>query len=171
MTAKHSTRRPRTSRPDTGSASSIRRHSKIARLPAERRERLNQMLHDGLPYSTIIKTFADLGHQLNQANLSRWHSGGFKDWLRDQAYLDEMRSRLDFASSLLKQPNADLIDQASLRIAITRMYTLLLDFDPSTLRHKLAENPGAYVRVLNALCHLTKASMKLHQNKLPRALF
>jgi hypothetical protein len=145
------------------SASSFRRHSKIARLPVELRERLNLMLHDGAAYGTIIETFAALGHPLNSANLSHWHAGGFKDWLQEQAWLEEIRARLDFAAAVVKEPNAHLLDQASLRVAVTRMYTLLATFDPATLRVKLAENPGAYVRVLNALCHLTQTAVKLQR--------
>jgi hypothetical protein len=162
-------------RPQTASASepkphTIRRHCKIARLPADLRERLNLMLRDGASYSAIIRAFREQGHHLNQANLSRWNSGGFQDWLREQAWLEEARARLDFASSVLKDTNADLVDQASLRIAVIRIYTLLTQFDPATLTNKLAESPGAYVRVLNALCHLTHSGLELrrgHDQKTP----
>ena len=150
--------------PSTPRANGIRRHCKIARLPAELRERLNLMLRDGASYRAVIRAFAQQGHHLNEANLSRWNAGGFQDWLRQQAWLDEMRVRLDFASSIVQQPNAELLDQASLRIAVVRMYSLLTEFDPVTLRSKLAESPGAYVRVLNALCNLTDTALKLRNN-------
>jgi hypothetical protein len=150
--------------PAKTSTNPVRRHCKIARLPAESRELLNGMLRDGASYSAIIKTFQQRGHRLDLATLSRWHAGGFKDWLREQAWLDEMRARLDFASVIVKEPNAELLDQASLRIAVTRMYTLLTQFDPATLLPKLAENPGAYVRILNALCHLTETALKLQRS-------
>ena len=143
----------------------IRRHCKIARLPADLRERLNLMLRDGAPYSAIIRAFREQGHHLNQANLSHWNAGGFQDWLRQQAWLEEMRVRLDFASAILKEPNAALIDQASLRIAVARMFTLLSNFDPAILTTKLSESPGAYVRILNALCHLTQTALKLQRDR------
>jgi hypothetical protein len=123
------------------------------------------MLNDGVPYSSIIKTLGQHGHKLNQANLSRWHSGGFNDWLRHQAWLDEMRTRLDFASDIVNQPNADLLDQASVRIALTRMYTLLTQFDPVVLQPKIAETPGAYARILNALCNLASSAIKIQRNR------
>jgi len=37
------------------------------------------------------------------------------------------------------------------------MYGLLLDFDPAVLKARMAENPGAYARILNALCKLSSA--------------
>jgi hypothetical protein len=92
-------------------ATSIRRHSKIARLPAELRERLNVMLNDGASYTSISASFRQLGHQLNSANLSRWHARGFQDWLREQTWLEDMRSRVDFASALVKEQNSDLVNQ------------------------------------------------------------
>jgi hypothetical protein len=103
--------------------------------------------------------------RLNQANLSRWHAGGFADWLRHQAWLEEMRARLDFASDIVKEPNAELLDQASLRIAVTRMYSLLTQFDPAVLQLKIADTPGAYPRILNALCKLTETAIKLQRNR------
>lgn len=144
---------------------SVRRHCKIARLPADMRDLLNGMLRDGAPYSLIIKTLRQRGHKISQACLSRWQADGFQDWLRDQTWLQEMRARLDFASAIVNQPNAELLDQASLRIAVTRMFTLLTAFDPATLQPKLAESPGAYVRVLNALCNLTETALKLQRTR------
>ena len=123
------------------------------------------MLRDGASYRAIINSFGREGLRLNEANLSRWNGGGFQDWLREQSWLDEMRARLDFASSIVQQPNAELIDQASLRIAVIRLYTLLTEFDPGTLKSKLSENPATYVRILNALCNLTGTALELKRNR------
>ena len=123
-----------------------RRTGKVARLPAEDRELLNLMLRDGATYSRIIKKFADRGHSLSVGNLSRWYAGGYQDWLQDQAWLEEMRARLDFAGKVLHESNGATLDAASLRIAVTQMYTLLLSFDPVILKDKLAANPVAYSR-------------------------
>jgi hypothetical protein len=160
QTNSHSGPKPRT----------IRRHCKIARLPADLRERLNLLLRDGAPYNAIIRAFRELGHHLNKTNLSRWHAGGFLDWLREQAFLEEARARLDFSASVLKEPNADLVDQASLRVAVLRMHILLTQFDPATLAKKLAESPAAYVRVLNSLCHLTHTALELRRDRDQKAL-
>ena len=93
----------------------VQRHCKIARLPADLREQLNLMLHDGASYSAIIKHFRQPGHPLNQASLSRWNAHGFQEWLRHQAWLDEMRARLDFASSIVNPQCRDPRSCRSLR--------------------------------------------------------
>jgi len=142
-----------------------RRTSKIARLPHEIRQLLNIMLRDGAPYDRIAHSLSDRGHKISVNNLSRWHSTGYNDWLQEQAWLEEMRLRLDFAGEVAHEKNAKLLDAASLRIAITRMYTFLLSFDPRVLTAQVASHPGAYSRILNSLCHLTQASINCERNR------
>ena len=64
-----------------------RRCGKIARLPLEIRQQINSMLSDGIPYPAIAKRIAATGHALNNMNISRWFSGGYQDWLKQQACL------------------------------------------------------------------------------------
>jgi len=142
-----------------------RRTSKISRLPYDIRQLLNIMLRDGAPYDRIARTLADRGHNISVNNLSRWHSTGYDDWLQEQAWLEEMRLRLDFAGEVAHEKNAKLLDAASLRIAITRMYTFLLSFDPRVLTSQVANHPGAYSRILNSLCHLTQASIQCERDR------
>ena len=142
-----------------------RRNGKIARLPHEDRELLNLMLHDGATYPRIIEKFAERGHKLNPKNVSRWHAGGYQDWLQDQALLEKLDHRLEFLGRVVHQSNGPVLDAASLRIAVTQLYTLLMKFDPATLKDKLAANPGAYARILNSLCKLTEGSMRCEQRK------
>ena len=143
-----------------------RRTGKIARLPREARELLNLMLRDGTPYALISKKMAETGHKISENNLSRWHTGGgYADWLREQSCLEEVRLRLDFANEIVHEKNVDLIDAASLPVAVTRLYTLLMTFDPSQLSSHIANQPLAYTRILNALCKLTEASIKCERHR------
>jgi len=142
-----------------------RRNGKIARLPFKLRELINLMLRDGLPYSAIIQKLAEHGHALNHDNLSRWFAGGHRDWLQEQAYLDEIRLKLNFASDILRQDNSNVFNEATLRIAVTRMYNLLMDFDPAVLKQSLSTAPGIYARLLNSLTNLTDAALKLERNR------
>jgi hypothetical protein len=141
-----------------------RRNGKIARLPRETRELINAMLSDGVPYPKIIRTLAEKGgHRLSAANLSRWFSGGYQDWLKEQTCLEEMRTRLDFAAELVNDKNGQTLDQASIRIAIMRLYNLLTDFDPAVLKSKISDQPGCYARILNALCKLADGDLKFER--------
>jgi hypothetical protein len=146
-----------------------RRTGKIARLPRELRDLINLMLRDGATYSQVIKKLAQRGHDLNVDNLSRWHAHGYQDWLQDQAWLEEMRLRLDFATDVVQQSNGATLDAASLRIAVTRMYSLLTNFDPGVLKSQLATQPGAYSRILNVLCKLTDSALRCERQRLDQA--
>jgi uncharacterized protein CbrC (UPF0167 family) len=123
------------------------------------------MLRDGAPYALVAQKLAERGHKINVNNLSRWHTTGFHDWLQEQAWLEEMRLRLDFAGEVAHENNGKLLDAASLRIAVTRMYGFLLSFDPAVLSAQVANHPTAYSRILNSLCHLTEASIKCERNR------
>ena len=141
-----------------------RRTGKIARLPEKLRDHVNRMLLDGKPYSAIAKKLAERGHDLNADNLSRWHAGGYQDWLQDRTRLEQMRLRLDFASHIVQQKNGAGLDAAGLRIAVSQMYTLLSDFDPVVLKDQIATQPGAYSRILNALCNLIQSRIKCQRH-------
>jgi hypothetical protein len=144
-------------------ANPARRNGRIARLPRDIRDEINRMLSDGTPYTAIINKVAANGHHLSSSNISRWFAGGYQDWLKEQACLDEMRARLDFASEFVNGHDAQAVDQASLRIAVLRLYNLLSDFDPAVLKPKMADHPGCYARILNALCKLTEGDLKLER--------
>jgi hypothetical protein len=126
------------------------------------------MLHDGVPYSDICKKLAERGHTLNSDNLSSWRAGGHQDWLREQAWLDEMRARLDFASDIFRQENGELLEAGSLRIAIVQLYSFLATFNPATLSKAIATQPGAYARILNVLCKITDSAAKLERRRLEK---
>jgi hypothetical protein len=121
------------------------------------------MLRDGTPYSKIIQKLAERGHNLDKDHISRWN--GYQDWVQEQAWLEEMRARLDFANEVVNQPNANLIDEASLRIAVTQMYNLLLAFDPLSLKNQLSTHPTAYSRILGSLCKITDSLARSERHR------
>ena len=72
------------------------RNGKIARLPREIRDELNQRLDDGAQGKDLVEwlnSLADVkeilsgefgGEPISEQNLSRWKQGGFPDWQRQQ---------------------------------------------------------------------------------------
>jgi hypothetical protein len=157
---------PTSQPPDSSVGHSRRRNGKIARLPDKLRQLVNEMLHDGTPYSAIIKKLAEAGHNLNEDNLSRWYTGGYQDWLDEQSCLNEMRLKLDFASQLVTSHSANMITESSLRLALLRLYNLLLVFDPMELKDSLATSPGLYTKLLDSVCKLTSGALKHEQHRL-----
>ena len=64
------------------------RNGKVARLPEPLRNRVNNMLEDGLRYRDIILKLQQDGglpYPLSEMNLSNWYRGGYQEWLRDKA--------------------------------------------------------------------------------------
>jgi len=157
---------PSANQTDSGESSGIhRRTGTIARLSKTLRESLNCMLADGLSYADILAKLGEDGKHLNEDNLSRWHAGGYQDWLKEQAWVSEMRAKLDFASDILNQASGSNIHQASLGIAVAQMYGLLVDFNPVSLKQKLADDPVSYVRLLSALAKLTSGNLQYERKK------
>jgi hypothetical protein len=84
---------------------------KIARLPDDIREQLNQRLLDGQPASTILPWLNGLvpvkealaaqfaGEPVTAQNLSNWRIGGYQHWLRDQKELCQIKKFGDHAAS------------------------------------------------------------------------
>jgi hypothetical protein len=140
-----------------------RRNGKIARLPEAAREIVNSMLLDGATHTAIIARLAEQGHHFTRYSLTRWFAGGYKDWLKEQGCREEMRHRFDFAAQLVNQKNADTLTEAGLRIATTRMYNFLLEFDPADLARAIPANPALYPRLLNSLCKITDGALKHHR--------
>ena len=108
-----------------------RRAGKIARLPQHVRDRLNQMLLDGIPYAKIIANLGEAGKGLNKDNLSRWRKADHQDWLAEQR-------NLQAGSSVSESSNQ-----------VKNVAFLLHELDADTLRATSAKNPDHLVRVFN----------------------
>src|SRR5882762_2000577 len=75
------------------------RNGKIARLPGEIRELVNQMIFDADFYRDIIIRLNELGYPgIRLQNLSEWRKGGFQDWLRSRRDVEDLK--LDRAALL-----------------------------------------------------------------------
>src|SRR4051812_49317843 len=58
------------------------RIGKIARLPFEVREMVNNMIRGGMRYIDIVVGLKQHGYtHINENNISFWKSGGYLDWL------------------------------------------------------------------------------------------
>ena len=66
----------------------------------------------------------------------------------------------DFATSIVSEKNANFLNEAGLRIALTQMYTLLTTFDPAVLSGKMQAQPSVYPRLITALCKLADGALR-----------
>lgn len=142
---------------------SNRRTGKIARLPFDTRTVVNEMLRDGKPYSEIIFAIGD--SDVNEQNLTNWKEGGHQDWLKEQARLEDMAAKREFAFQIVKENDGSKLHEANLHLAASQIYEVLTEFDPQRLKDLLDESPENYAHVVNALGKLSKSNIEVQKYK------
>jgi hypothetical protein len=146
-----------------------RRTGHVARKTKEIRDRVNQMLLDGLPYLEIISALGADAEDLNEDIIGRWKAGGYQDWLREQEKIDLARSKQEFASDVPSPKDGTKINQATIQIAAANLCEMLLTLDPSALRESLEKDPDKYTRLLNAIVRLADGEIRCEQHQAEQA--
>src|SRR5436190_23476051 len=78
------------------------RNGNVARLSKAIRDRLNQMLQDGIPYLQILERLGPDAAGVNEDNISNWKTGGgYHDWLREQRIAERMKTKSELASTIV----------------------------------------------------------------------
>ena len=146
---------------------SERRNGKIARLPNEVRETVNQMLEDGMTYPKIVEHLAGLGHKdISEMAVSRWYAGGFQDWLREQKQVEVMKVEAEFAESVMAQNPESPVQEAGIKILGTQLFGMLSKFDLAKLRAEMEEgDPKTYMDMLKAFVLVNRRSLELQKFK------
>jgi hypothetical protein len=116
----------------------ITRHGKIARLPNDIREELNQRLFNGAmgpellawlnqqPAVNEVSSQFFNGAPVNPQNLSDWRRGGYQDWLRHQERELRIQRIAEQGVSLKQQEGDEDLFENSARIAVAE---LMVDMD------------------------------------------
>jgi len=142
-----------------------KRVGKIARLPHEVRQQINEMIQDGVPYEQIIQTLQQRGYpDFNPQNLTNWKEGGFQDWLREQERLDAIQLEREATTELVKNLQGPAFTDAAIQLASFHLFQVLRTFNPEDLKKQLAERPRCYFDIINAFLRLLKT--RLHVNKI-----
>jgi hypothetical protein len=131
------------------------RPGKIARLPHETREQLNQRLLDGQPAQSILTWLAAQpevqlildahfeGQPVSEQNLSEWRYNGFRLWRTRQEALSIVRAFQDEngpADQELAGPISDkLVRWAAIQYAATAQALLASQDDPAAHWSRLRE--------------------------------
>ena len=105
------------------------RKGKIARLPREIREQLNQRLADGEPGTQLVEWLNALPEvqtvlknkfscrPISEQNLSEWKAGGYCDWLAQHEALEMVRDLGDDTQELDQAAGKPLADRLALWLA------------------------------------------------------
>ncbi len=140
-----------------------RHNGKVARLPKELRDKVNQMIEDGFTYPAIIKSLGVAGKDLNVVNLSRWKDGGHQDWLLEQQWLADTRHRQESASDLIRDFDATQVNHAALQLATLHIFGAMRNLGPGTLDDKLGGDSAAFARLINALSRASRETVQLQK--------
>ena|SRR5436190_12584475 len=132
------------------------RTGKVARLPKEVRDHLNQMLLDGVPFAHIIDRLGEHGKELNEDNVSNWKKGGYKDWLMELERKEALTATRDAALTLVKEKAGGTVQDAGRAIAAAQLFELLISFDPTAFAKALADKPELYLRLISVLARLSE---------------
>ena len=107
-----------------------RPRGKIARLPREIRQALNERLLDGVPQSTVLtwlnalpevrsRLTADFaGRPITKQNLSEWYAGGYTHWFAHRQLLDGAQQIVENANAVPPDLNHDLALLLAARLAL-----------------------------------------------------
>ncbi len=107
-----------------------RPRGKIARLPREIRQALNERLLDGEPQSTVLtwlNTHPEVrsrlatdfaGRPITKQNLSEWHAGGYSHWFAHRQFLDSAQQIVENGNDVPTNLSHDLSLLLAARLAL-----------------------------------------------------
>jgi hypothetical protein len=132
------------------------------------RDRLNQMLQDGVPYLKILEQLGSDVAGINEDHISSWKTGGgYHGWLREVRLAENIQSKNEFAMTVLDgSVPPTRASQAALQIVAANLCEFLAETDPANLRDSLLSDSDKFTRLINAMVRLAEGVIKcdLHQH-------
>jgi len=157
--------------PPASDASSKRRQpsyrpkGKIAWMDKSVRDKLNQLLLDGLSYAAVIQALGPDGVDLNINNVWRYHKGPYREWLREQYWLAQARVKEEAAAELGRGLETSHVSQAAVQTTILQIYDAMRSISPASVQELLVKDPRSYARFANSLSRLSKESLNLQKHR------
>lgn len=93
------------------------RTGKVARLPAELRQKINEKLYEGSSGPQIIAWLDKAGQSITEQNLSEWRHGGYQDWMQSEEQMDTIRERAELALRMAQAAGGSLGSSIITRLA------------------------------------------------------
>src|SRR6058998_2898682 len=122
---------------------------KVARLPKEVRDGVNEMMLDGLTYREIIVALGDYGKDLNEQNLSNWKSGGYTRWLKSKDRREDLLAVQEAIMDRVLKKGCPDLSKAAIQLAVTKAAQLIESLPPEDMKKTMDSNN--FTRLLNAL--------------------
>jgi len=132
------------------------------------------MLDDGHPYRAIIEKLQEPGapplpYAITEHNLSEWKDGGFQDWLKNQFWQDELRTRCDTFTGVLEGTDPVQLPEGGLQLAAVGICELLRDLSAPPAESEA--DPDKYIRAANSLARLSRSILQVqhYRDACPKA--
>ena len=142
------------------------RTSVVARLGRVIRDKVDEMIDDGVLYKDISKWVKEqTGKELKVDALSTWRLGGHERWLGEQERLREMRETREFALQVMRENQGKVVSEAGLEVAASQLYQMLMKFNLAELKKKLKAEPEAYSKLLQMLARVSGEGLKHERHR------
>jgi hypothetical protein len=147
-----------------GDKAKRRRTGKVANLPEELIEWINQQLFAEVRFGYILETLELRGApHISQQNLTTWKAGGYLDWLDEQQARHEKQDRLEAICSLVASAGGRL-DEAALMLISSQLLDTLAAYDNGLLKAEINKDPQSYHKVIQTLTKLYKVKQTFKKN-------
>ena len=136
-------------------------NGKIAHLPADVRNILNQMIVDGYLYEAISERMAELGHPgIRHYNIARWRMNGHQTWLQHQTKQQAAESLNKF---VLEQEQKGNLAKGLLTYASSKLVNAIDNIGASAWQDIVDEEKSTAPKLLSTLVQISKQSAELDQ--------
>src|SRR6266404_3710136 len=137
------------------------RNGKIARLPYLRRDMVNRMLRNNVPYHKIRDALEEHSIRVTERNTSNWKTrGGYKEWCLEQDCALETRLLQDNLLEHLRKNGAGQLPEVGLQLAATHLSQF---FAKPETQQKLATEPDKVGGAIAILCRLARQLLNLQK--------
>ncbi|MGZ4973428.1 MAG: hypothetical protein ACXWDN_11765 [Limisphaerales bacterium] len=128
-----------------------KRWGKIARMPFETREWLNEQIRDGVTYAEISAALKTKGFDgVTKFDLSTWRRGGHQEWLRDQERMAAIRNdvgRVVKAVGSLSENEAEGVERFNELLIGMQIAHAVQDLHRGTLKELVEAKPELLFRI------------------------
>jgi hypothetical protein len=143
-----------------------RSHCKIARLPADVRETINQSIADNAAYPEIIARLETIGHAgITTNNLSDWAHSGFLIWRRHHERLELLRLQSEANCDLIRELESSdptVCSRVNNLFLAGQLAQLMEDLDLDVLKQQMQSEPATFFRLVRSINAQTRNTFR-HQ--------
>lgn len=134
-----------------GGLNGRKRWGKIARMPFDVRESLNEQIRDGVQYKEISAALKAKGFDgVTKFDLSTWRRGGHQEWLRDQERIAALRNDVGRAVKVvgeLSENEAEGVERLNEMLIGMQIVNALQDLQRGTLKKLVEAKPELLFRI------------------------